>query len=363
MASIIQVNGKWRALIRRKGHKPICKTHRTKAAAELWARGIESSLDAGDTVSAEKVTVADLIAAYRKLRDKVRPIRDDSNEHYMLKALVRLLGDKDARKLDTADLVAYCGERCDEGAGPYTLNMDISKLSTALRYAASAANILLPDSVGLARPLLKHMGLIGGGGKRERRPTEDELQRIVAHLVGGRGRIYADAVLFAVATAMRRGEITALLWGDVDPAKKLVLVRDRKDPRKKIGNDQWVPLLPEAWALVQRQPKIDARIFPIAAGTLSSYFTEACRALSIPDLHLHDMRHEGTSQLFEAGYEIQQVALVTGHKKWDNLKRYTQLKPEALHRPDSDQSDPQRPGSPPTASPRQRKSAPGKTPR
>lgn len=109
----------------------------------------------------------------------------------------------------------------------------------------------------------------------------------------------------------------------------------RKDPRKKIGNDPWVPLLPAAWALTQRQPTGDEHNFPIEAGTLSKYFSEACRALPIPDLHLHDMRHEGTRRRFEPGYEIAQVALVTGHKKWDNLKRYTQLKPERLHRPES----------------------------
>jgi integrase len=332
MASILPVNGKWRALVRRAGHKSICKTHLTKAAAVAWARKIEAQLDAGVPVAAEKVTVGDLIGVYRKLRDGSRPIADTSNEHYMLKTLARLLGGHDARRLSTEDLVAYCAERRDEGAGPYTLNMDLSKLSTALRYAASAKNLLLPDSVGLARPLLKHLGHIGGGGKRERRPTEDELERIVAHLAAGRGAVYADAVLFCVATAMRRGEVCRLLWADVDAAKKLVLVRDRKDPRKKLGNDQWVPLLPAAWALLQRQPPGE-RIFAIEAGTLSKYFTEACRALSIPDLHLHDMRHEGTSQLFEAGYEIPQVALVTGHKRWDNLKRYTQLKPEGLHRP------------------------------
>lgn len=330
MASIIQINGKWRAQIRRKGHKPITKTHPTKAAATSWVRKIENELDAGGTV-AGRYTVADLIDAYVKLREGSRPILDTSNEHYMLKALKRLLGGKDAARLSTEDLVAYCTERKDEGAGPYTLNMDLSKLSTALRYAASAKGLTLPDAVGNARPLLKHLGMIGGGGKRERRPTEDELVRIYAHLSGGRGVVYADAVLFAVATAMRRGEICGLRWADVDEAKKLVLVRDRKDPRKKIGNDQLVPLLPEAWAIVQRQPRGE-RIFPIEPGTLSKYFTESCRALSIPDLHLHDMRHEGTSKLFEQGYEIQEVALVTGHKKWDNLKRYTQLKPENLHK-------------------------------
>lgn len=331
MASIIQINGKWRALVRRSGHKPVCKTHPTKAAAEAWARKIETQIDSGAPVPTDVVTVGALLAAYRKLRDASRPIPDTSNEHYMLKALDRLLGAKDARKLNTEDLVAYCAERRDEGAGPYTLNMDISKLSTALRYAASAKNLLLPDSVGLARPLLTHLGLIGGGGKRERRPTEDELQRVVTHLEQGRGQVYADAVLFAVATALRRSELCRLQWSDVDEEKRLVLVRDRKDPRKKVGNHQWVPLLPAAWLILSRQPKGE-RIFPIEAGTLSKYFTEACRALSIPDLHLHDMRHEGTSKLFEQGYEIQQVALVTGHRKWDNLKRYTQLKPEGLHR-------------------------------
>lgn len=331
MASIIQVKGKWRAQVRRAGHNAITKTHATKAAAVLWARKIESAMDAGMPVAGDIITVGALIEAYRKLRDAVRPISDSSNEHYMLKALTRLLGEKDALKMNTEDLVAFCAERKDEGAGPYTLNMDLGKLATALRYTASAKGLLLPDSVGLARPLLTHLGLIGGGGMRERRPTADELERIVAHLTTGRGLVYAEAVVFAVATAMRRGEICALLWSDVDAAKKLILVRDRKDPRKKLGNDQWIPLLPEAWEVLQRQPKGE-RVFPIHPSTFSKYFTEACRELSIPDLHLHDMRHEGTSRLFEQDYTIPQVALVTGHKRWDNLKRYTQLKPEGLHR-------------------------------
>lgn len=332
MASIIQINGKWRAQIRRAGHKPITKTHPTKAAAQAWARKIEVELDEGRPVLAAAHTVADLIGTYRKLREASRPIHDTGNEHYMLKALVRVLGAKDAMRLNTEDLVAYCQKRKDEGAGPYTLNMDLSKLSTALRYAASSKGLLLPDSVGLARPLLKHLGMIGGGGKRERRPTEDELARIAEFMVNGRGPLYAAAVQFAAATAMRQGEICRVVWVDLDEVKMLLTIRDRKDPRKKAGNDETIPLLPAAWAIVQALPRDDDRLFPLHHSTLSKYFTEACRELSIPDLHFHDLRHEGTSRMFEEGYEIQQVALVTGHKKWENLKRYTQLKPEDLHR-------------------------------
>jgi integrase len=210
--------------------------------------------------------------------------------------------------------------------------MDISTLGTAMRYAGMALGTPLPDVVSAARPLLTHLGMIGGGGKRERRPTEDELHAILEHMEAGRGKMFADIVRFAVLTAMRQGEITALLWADLDEAKKLVLIRDRKDPRKKQGNDQWVPLLGGAWELVQSQPKTDARIFPISGSTVSKYFTRCCTDLSINDLHFHDLRHEGTSKLFEQGYSIEQVAIVTGHKDWRHLKRYTNLRPEDLHR-------------------------------
>ncbi len=333
MASIILINGKWRALVRRKGHKAICKTHRTKAAAEVWARGIETKLDAGQPVAEERSTVADLIDEYRRLRDASRPILDTSTEHYTLRQLKAGLGDKHVARLTPQDLVGYCTARRDEGAGPYTCNMDISKLGTVLKYAGMSTALQVTDVVALARPLLNHLGLIGGGGRRERRPTADELESITTWLTKEKGELFAEIVRFAVATAMRRGEIERLAWSDVDEKKRLVLVRDRKDPRQKTGNDQWVPLLGLAWTILKRQPKVDdePRIFPIGASTVSKYFTAACNALSIPDLHFHDLRHEGTSQLFEEGFEIQEVALVTGHKDWRHLRRYTNLRPEDLH--------------------------------
>ena len=335
MASILQVKGKWRAQVRRKGQPVYTRTFDTKTEADRWARQLEVDIDRGLEAKpgrSKGVTVADLIGTYRKMRERARPISDASTEHYTLRHLEHHLGNRDAQRLMPQDLVGYCSARRDDGAGPYTCNMDIGKLGTVLRYAALAAKVTLPDVVGQARPLLTHLGLIGGGGRRERRPTEDELLRLVEYLEREHGALYADVVRFAVLTAMRRGEITRLRWADVDEAKKLVLVRDRKHPRRKVGNNEWIPLLGEAWAVVQRQAKSGELIFPVHEQTLSKYFTWACRALSIPDLHFHDLRHEGTSRLFEAGYEVQQVALVTGHKDWRHLKRYTNLKPEDLHR-------------------------------
>ena len=329
MASIMKIGSSWRALIRRKGHKPQCKTFRNKAQADVWARQREAEIDRGEVATAPgALTVGDLLSSYRELRDQSRPIADTSNEHYMLTHLESGLGERRVSTLSSQDLVAFCQMRKEEGAGPYTINMEVSKLGTALRYAGAFLKIALPDVVGQARPLLNHLGLIGGGGKRERRPSEDEILRLLAQLKPP----FADIVRFAIATAMRRGEIVQLRWDDIDAAKRLILVRDRKDPRKKQGNDQWVPLLGDAWELVQRQPKDGERIFPVHAQVLSKHFKAACDVLGIPGLHFHDLRHEGTSRLFEQGYEIQQVSLVTGHKNWSHLRRYANLRPEDLHR-------------------------------
>lgn len=329
MGSIINRDGRWRALIRRKGFATQCRTFASQAEAKAWVRRTEAIMD-GATVPARsaEVTVGELVRAYRKLRDKARPISDSSTEHYQLQTLERLLGSYVAARLTPDDLVGFASARKDEGAGPYTVNMDVSKLGTVCRYAAASLRISLPDIVGSARPLLTHLRLIGGGGRRERRPTDDELQRILQHLAAERGQAYADATAFAACTAMRRGEVCALLRSDLNEATRCATVA-RKHPRK--GKETHVvPVVGEGWDIAMRQPASgdDARVFPLHEQTLSKYFTWACKALSIPDLHFHDLRHEGTSRLFEAGYSVPEVALVTGHRSLAHLSRYTNLRPQ-----------------------------------
>jgi integrase len=354
VASIIQVAGKWRALIRRKGFKSQCKTFPTKAQAQAWARQVEAGMDSGQaSATLGDLTISDVIKAYRKLRDQARPINDASNEHYMLKALDKGLGKLRLSTISPDDLVSYATMRREEdGAGPYTINMDISKLGTVLRYGGAALRISPPDVVGSSRPLLTHLRLIGGGGKRERRPTEDELQRLIEHMRVVYGSVYANAVIFAVKTAMRRGEICSIKKSDIDQETRIIAVM-RKHPR--LGQVlERVPLVGDAMEFALSMPDSpDGRLFPVEAGTLSKYFTHSTRALSIPDLHFHDLRHEGASRLLEDGYQIPEVAMVTGHKKWETLKRYVNLKPEDITRLETSSRQSTRPrrGSLPTASP------------
>ena len=57
----------------------------------------------------------------------------------------------------------------------------------------------------------------------------------------GRSRTPSPLVVssdFAIATAMRQDEIARVKWRDFDASGRMLLIRIRKDPRKKKGNDQ-----------------------------------------------------------------------------------------------------------------------------
>lgn len=352
MASITQRGpNSWRVLIRRAGSKSICKTFKTEAQAKAFV--IEQ-----DGEQPDGLTVGEVVQAYRKLReDSRKPIPRNSNNHYMLAHLERDLGDVRMSALSVPRLIDWARLRASEGAGGYTINMELSKLSTVLKYGAVSLKRVLRDVPMEARPSLTHLGLIGSANSRTRRLEGDEQARVLGYAPGW----MRDVIMFALQTAMRREEITRLLWSDIDHDRKLILIRDRKDPRDKVGNHQWVPLLGTSYQLICEQEHHGDRPFPYTPEKISDHFKLICDALGIQNLRFHDLRHEAISRLFEMGFTVEQVALVSGHKDWRNLRRYTQLRPESLHAIETDLGNQPRPRSAPRVAPRRSGSGSGKS--
>ncbi len=333
MASVLQIGEKWRAQIRRPGRKSISKTFSTKKEAEQWARRTEAAMDdqVVSLITAD-ITVGELIDEYRRMRDELmRPIDPTSNTHYMLQHLSEDLGPEPVRDLTPQRMVKWAKVRREQGAGGYTVNMELSQLGTVIRHTSSFLRVVLPDVVGGARPLLHYGQMISGGTKRTRRPTADELARLLPWL-DARNPIIGDAVRVAIITGMRRGEIARIQWGDIDEEKRAVLVRKRKHPRAIRAKDELVPLLGQAWDIVKRQDQsIDGRIFPVSREALTDAVTAGTRELGIPDLHLHDMRREATSTLRELGFDREARKAITGHKSDEAHDIYVAVTLESLH--------------------------------
>ena len=177
--------------------------------------------------------------------------------------------------------------------------------------------------------VLKKLGLIRKGSERNRRPTLEELDRLMEHF--GRVQDHRPSSIpmqkilaFAIFSTRRQEEITLLRWEDLENDR--ILVRDMKHPGDKKGNNVYCELTPEALKIIQSMPRDDERIFPYSADAISAAFTRACKFLGIQDLHFHDLRHEGISRLFEIGRTIPQAAAVSGHRSWTSLKRYTHIR-------------------------------------
>jgi integrase len=232
----------------------------------------------------------------------------------------------------------------DFNVSPSSASRYISEFCAALTYAQNHWDVK-PDweSFRAARGVLKADKKISKGRPRTRRvhPGEIEAIKAASHAVA---IPLSDIIDFALALGFRQGEISRITWADLDDGhitgRPMIWVRDRKDPKEKMGNDQHIPLIdlplyPELnpLAILKRQARRigEPRIFPWQAQSIARAWQVAAARAGVKGLHFHDLRHEAISRLFEQGYSIPEVALVSGHKNWTNLKRYTNLQPTSLH--------------------------------
>jgi integrase len=306
--------------------------------AEDWAEALTDKMKDDAALHARKLkglTVASLIERYIEFVDQDKKIGDSKRS--VLGILTRSrLGALPLVELNTAHIIAHCRDRRAQGTKPQTVNQDVIYLGGVLKCAKPYFNITVDlTEFEQAKAQLRSLGLVSKSAERDRRLQSGELAAFlaVAQANAHKGFIpIAEIVRFAIATCMRQGEIVGLRWSDLNEADRTILIRDRKDPQEKVGNNQTVPLLGESFAIVQAQPRIGDRIFPYHGDSVRARFDRLCLLAGITDLTFHDLRHEGISRLFEQGYQIQEVALVSGHKSWKNLKRYTQLRAVDLHR-------------------------------
>lgn len=336
MATFQKRGASWRAIIRRKGCPVLSKTFPKKSLAEAWAHKKEAELLAGvynDAGAIRHITVADCIERYLQDIGAIKSI--GRTKRSVLKALqLSPIGALSIVDLKASDVVHHCTLRLASVA-PATINHDVQYLRGVIKVAKGVWGYpITSNAVDDSMESLTSLGLVGRSGQRERRPSGSELSQLKAFAdANKRMKIpMSDIIDFAVASAMRLGEICRIEWSGLDQSNKTIQIVDRKDPRNKVGNNQRVPLLGESYEIVIRQSSASDRIFPYDPRSISAAFTRMCKQLGIVDLRFHDLRHEGVSRLFEQGYQIQEVAIVSGHRDWACLKRYTQLDPASLHR-------------------------------
>ncbi|TKK40728.1 integrase [Pseudomonas fluorescens] len=313
------------------------QTFARKQAAQAWARKRGSELDepgAIERANRKGATLKDMTDRYLVEVEKAKPLGKTK------RATLNAIGETYLGKLTDTDintqcLVDYALWRMSGAGGgvqPQTAGNDLAHLGAVLAIAKDAWGYQVdPLAMGGARRVLRKLGYNLKSRERDRRPTLDELGRVLTHYQAMQVRRptvinMLKVVGFALFSTRRLDEITRIRWADVDEAGQRVLVRDMKNPGQKIGNDVWCYLPDEAWHILQTMPKAGEDIFPYSPESISTSWTKACKFLTIADLHFHDLRHEGVSRLFEMDWDIPRVASVSGHRDWNSMRRYTHLR-------------------------------------
>ena len=160
---------------------------------------------------------------------------------------------------------------------------------------------------------------------RDRRLEDQEEKTLLkaAHEYGG---LITDIIIIAINTSMRRSEITALKWRNIDLQKRTARLFDTKN-----GDNRTIPLNSDAVTVLKKQTRnLNGYVFNIRPDSITQAFERVCKNANIKNLRFHDLRHEATSRFFELGLNIMEVSSITGHKDLAMLKRYTHLRAEDL---------------------------------
>jgi len=136
---------------------------------------------------------------------------------------------------------------------------------------------------------------------------------------------------FMMQTAMRTGEVRALMWDDIKENKVLVhqnytLTHGLKDSTKT-NKKRWVPLNKKCQEILNKVPQVDKFIFPWDRLAFQSYFRKKLKPLHEAELisalyRPYDCRHTAISRWIEAGIPVPQVANWAGNTSEVIFKHY-----------------------------------------
>ena len=129
-------------------------------------------------------------------------------------------------------------------------------------------------------------------------PPETKSQRIGA------------AIVFAIETAMRAGEICGITWDDVNLERRTVYL-----PKTKNGNPRTVPLSTTAVKVLEQLLTLEdcqRKAFNLKSDSLDVNFRKIRKKCLIDDLHFHDLRREALTRLAKK-VDVLNLAKISGH--------------------------------------------------
>lgn len=328
MASYRKRGGAWRAEIVKQGIRKSA-TFDTKAEAVAWATREEVEIAAGRSGLIPAKTFGELLVRYR---DEVSPAkRGERWERMRIDRIVAGRADTPPdplaavplRDLDASHFAAWRDRRLRQ-VTPASVRREWNLLSSAI-------NVAVNEWRWLPTNPMKTVKRPPPTAARDRRITEDEIERLLFALgydynttpATQTARVGA-ALLFAIETGLRAGEIVALRRDEVFPEARYLTITGRAaGAGKTAAARRGVPMSTEALRIVRQLAAIDGdTVFGlVSSAMLDALFRRAKARAMIDDLHFHDTRHEAITRLAKR-LDVLELARAVGHRDLRQLMVY-----------------------------------------
>jgi len=307
--------------------RKVSKTFRTLGEARRWrataqtqaARGVRLAGTAQTLLSAAEALVDGIAsgAIRTKAGERYKPSVVREYERSLRLHILPTLGGAKLSKIQRRDVQRLVDDLLASGADPSTIRNALKPLQVIYRRAIEDGDLAINPCERLRLPAAR--------GRRERIASPTEATALIAALRT------EDRALWGCAfyAGLRRGELRALLWSEVDLASGLIRVERSMSSHGEIGEPKsragrrGVPIVAALRdLLVEHKLVVLGDEGLVFASSATSPFTPtavrkraltAWRHAGLEPIGLHECRHTFASLLIAAGVNAKAISAYLGH--------------------------------------------------
>ena len=323
--------------------RTIRRSFRSLSEARAWRTDTQTALRRGTMRAPTRTTLAeaadDWLAAAKagiaraRSGDPYKPSALRSYEEALRTKALPELGNLRLSAVDRVAVQDFVDRLVARGLAPSTVRNSVLPLRAIFRRAVSRSEVIQNPTLGLSLPAVR--------GSRDRVARPEEARVLIVAVPDGDRALWATA-LYA---GLRRGELQALRWADVDLDAGLIRVERSWDPKagpiepKSRAGTRRVPLVKPlrielaAHRLRQGGGGEEGLVLgrgerPFAPGAATRRAREAWSKEGLEAIGLHECRHTYASFMIAAGVNAKALSTYMGHSSITiTLDRYGHLMP------------------------------------
>lgn len=324
-----RTNGSYRVKVRKHGQH-VSASFPSKRMAQEWARKVETELAEAKHLPAtlaRKYTLADLITRFRETEFEGKRLNTVLSYDVHLRwwndrlGALRLADITPERIEDAKHALAQAGRK------PATVHAYLRTLSVILKKARRWKWISRNPLEDVDKPSLK-------GSHRTRFLNDAERQALLDACAASTSGHLLPVVKLALGTGMRKSEILALRWSQIDLQRGVIHL----GTETKSHQARTVPLsqpLRHMLAELGKVRAISGLVFPSETdpskpACIKEAWYAAVKRAGIKDVVFHDLRHTAASYIVQAGGTLGDVAAILGHHSVVMAQRYAHLAEDNL---------------------------------